>query len=227
MHKCASIKSFMQIKTPMQQSAMLSKFDHYSTTCPMPVCNFVSRLKLLCFILWVDSSQFYLNSSISQSTNLPQGALQFVQHMTPSILRPFFTGRKWKKHKTKKQRRVSSPMWLPLLCAGDINTVFLCKLSNLFVSPCLNVTVKRQHLKHGWDKKNNQRTVTAFENHPYLAPNTATSHCEHRLLMHTIPACWCIMIQMSPLRTILTTPYSVYPDTPFSWGSCIYADIIY
>lgn len=60
------------------------------------------------------SNQFYLCSPISQTTNLPQWALQYVQHTTPSIDPQFrqgkpppvnpLTRKTWKKPQEVQQR---------------------------------------------------------------------------------------------------------------------------
>ncbi len=52
------------------------------------------------------TSVLFIYSPISHIINLPQGALQSVQHMTPSVLRPskIFNGEIWKKpHKEREE----------------------------------------------------------------------------------------------------------------------------
>lgn len=50
--------------------------------------------------LAVQSNRFYLCSPISQTANLPERALQYVQHTTPSIQRPSVRTRKTSSSKT-------------------------------------------------------------------------------------------------------------------------------
>ncbi len=77
----------------------------------------------------VKASQSYLYSPISQITNLSQGALQPVQHVTPSILRPSiqirknspqktFNREKWKKPQEEQKRHA-----IDVMCTEQTNMV--------------------------------------------------------------------------------------------------------
>lgn len=99
-----SFKSFPSKPTPAQHFIFTMCFSHFLLLNITTVTNsYHLCLCCNCIVgpspsLCPEPSHFYLYSSKSQITHLPQGALKSVQHTTPYILRPSI----WRKNSQKK-----------------------------------------------------------------------------------------------------------------------------